>query len=149
MKIEEFALERYQSLYENRVSCNLTESGVEPLSLAELLTPAEAHALLQRSLGYPQTNGIDELRATVASLYPGATADNVLITSGSAEGNFISMWSLLEPGDEVVLMLPNYMQIWGIARAQGAKVREWKLRESHGWSPDLDELDALVNARTK
>lgn len=149
MKIEEFALERYQSLYENRVACNLSESGVEPLSLQELLTPAELQALVQRSLGYPQTNGLDELRAVVASMYPGASADNVLITSGSAESNFIAMWSLLEPGDEVVLMLPNYMQIWGIARAQGARIREWKLRESHAWSPDLDELDSLVNARTK
>ena len=59
-------------------------------------------------------------------------------------------WSLLEPGDEVVMMAPNYMQTWGLARAFSGAVREWPLRERGGrWRPDVDELQSLLTPRTK
>jgi len=46
-------------------------------------------------------------------------------------------------------MLPNYMQIYGIAEAFGAALKPFSLREELGWSPDLDELERLVTPRTK
>jgi aspartate/methionine/tyrosine aminotransferase len=55
----------------------------------------------------------------------------------------------LEPGDELVVMLPNYMQIWGVAKNMGVTVRPFHLQEDRGWAPDLDELDQVVSARTK
>src|SRR5204862_8038726 len=88
-------------------------------------------------------------RECIAALYPRATADNVVVGNGTAEANYISVWRLVEPGDEVVLMLPNYMQVWGIVRGQGATVVPWRLREERGWAPDLDELPALVTPRTR
>jgi len=51
------------------------------------------------------------------------------VTNGSAEANFIAVWSLLEEGDELALMLPNYMQIWGLARSFGAQVKSFHLLE--------------------
>ena len=54
---ETFLLERNQSLYENEVELNLTESGVEPMTLAELLTPAEQAELMALRLGYNYTEG--------------------------------------------------------------------------------------------
>ena len=44
------------------------------------------------------------------------------VTNGGSEANYITTWNLVEPGDEVVMMVPNYMQTWGLARAFGATV---------------------------
>jgi hypothetical protein len=144
-------MERMQSTWENQVEINLSESGVHPLTLGELLDgDADRARLLDLALGYPQTNGTVPLRAAIASLYPGATVDHVHVTNGGSEANFCSTWSLLEPGDDVVMMAPNYMQTWGLARAFAGTVREWPLRERAGrWRPDIDELRELMTPRTK
>ena len=149
MKIPIFELERVQSIYENTVEFNLTESGFHPLTLSELLTPEQIEELTGIVLGYGQTNGSIPLRERIAALYVGQTVDNVLVTNGSAEANFVACHSLLEAGDEVVMMVPNYMQIWGIVEEMGAAPRGFPLREENGWAPDLDELRSLVNDKTK
>src|SRR5262245_2798810 len=109
MKIETFLLERNQSLYENQVRFNLTESGLHPRALKDVLTADELDAMVRLPLGYGQTNGDRQLRAQIAALYSGLNEDNVLVTNGSAEANFALVWSLIEAGDDVSLMLPNYM----------------------------------------
>jgi aspartate/methionine/tyrosine aminotransferase len=150
MKLEPFEMERMQSTWENRVAHNLSESGVHPMSVEEVLTAHHERAeLLRDPLVYIQSNGTEELRAAVARLHPGATADNVTVTNGTAEANFIAAWRLVEPGDEVVLVLPNYMQLWGIVRAFGATVVPVHLREETGWRLDGDELRRAVGARTR
>jgi aspartate/methionine/tyrosine aminotransferase len=149
MKVETFELERIQSLWENRVRYNLTESGIHPYTVRELFDPEQIDELLDTRLGYGQTNGLEELREAISRLYPDTGIDNILVTSGSAEANFLAVWSLLEEGDELVLMLPNYMQIWGIARGFGVEVKPFNLREDLRWGPDLDELGTLVGPRTK
>ena len=151
MSFEPFVMERWQSTWENRVRFNLSESGVHPLSARELLALAGAAAdpMLDLALGYPQSNGTEALRAAIAGHYPGATLDHVLVTSGSAESNYVNCWRLLEPRDRVAIMLPNYQQIWGLARTFGADVRPFHLREDNGWQPDLAELDAAIAPGTK
>lgn len=154
MKIEPFLLERWQSTWEHRVAINLSESGVAPLSVRELLddTGDPLQEVLDLRLGYTQTNGSEELRRAIAALHPGADVANVIVTVGCAEANHVVTWSLVEPGDEVVVMLPNYMQIWGLARALGTRVREWRLHPdpaSGRWRGDPDELRALVNEKTR
>lgn len=155
MKLETFALERFQSVWENRVAWNLSESGVHPLRVSELVNTTALHdALLEQSLGYPQTNGTIALRELIAGLYPGATADHVQVTNGGSEANCVLLMRIVEPGDEIVFMTPNYMQASGLARALGATVRPWRLREigegeTARWTPDLDELRRLVSPRTR
>ena len=154
MRIPPFELERFQSVHEHRVEINLTESGVEPLEVGELLGPDAAGVLLDQPLAYTQSNGTPELRAAVAATLPGATEDHVLVANGGAEANFVACWRLIEPGDEVVVMQPNYGQVQGLAEGFGAIVRPWPLREERAgpasrWAPDVDELRALVTDRTK
>ena len=149
MKLEVFEMERFQSIWENRVEHNLSESGVHPMSLGELVPPQDREALFDQRFIYVQTNGTPALREAIARWYPGATAENVVVGNGTAEANFISVWRLVEPGDEVVMMLPNYMQVWGVVRGQGATVVPWRLREERGWEADVDELASLVTPRTK
>jgi aspartate/methionine/tyrosine aminotransferase len=88
MKIELFAMERMQSTYENAVDYNLSESGVHPMTLGELLTrPDEIDALLSQELGYTQSNGTVALREAIATQYAGATIDHVQVTNGGSEAN--------------------------------------------------------------
>jgi hypothetical protein len=157
MKLEQFAMERMQSTYENQVEFNLSESGVQPLRLAELVDDEAArNALMTEALRYTQSNGTVPLRSDIAALYSGADADRVQVTNGGSEANYITTWHLVEPGDEVVLMVPNYMQTWGLARAFGGIVREWPLvpaeaarGEGGRWRVDIDALARLVSSRTK
>lgn len=155
MKLEQFAMERMQSTYENLVEFNLSESGVRPLTPRELITEADTaglDGLLDQPLVYSQSNGTIELRQAIASMYPGAGIDHVEVTNGGSEANFITTFNLIEPGDEVVMLVPNYMQTWGLSRAFGGTIREWKLVEDQAagkWRVDVSELDRLVNAKTK
>ncbi|MBE9507110.1 MAG: aminotransferase class I/II-fold pyridoxal phosphate-dependent enzyme, partial [Chloroflexi bacterium] len=145
-----FDMERMMSKWENVVEYNLSESGVHPTTIRELVDdPAVIEELLTTELNYPQSNGTIELRERIAALYPGATPDNILVTVGCAEANFIAIQTLLVPGDEMAMMLPNYMQIWGIAHNYGIQVKPFHLREERGWAPDLDELNDAVSSDTK
>jgi len=148
-KLEPFQMERMQSEWENRVAHNLSESGVHPMTVGELLDPSDREEIFGERLLYVQSNGSEALRTAVAALYPGADARNIVVTNGTAEANYISIWKLVEPGDEVVMMLPNYMQIWGVVRGQGATVVPWKLREEQAWAPDVDELSRILTPRTR
>ncbi len=149
-KFRPFELERIMSKWENVVEYNLSESGVHPVTIRELVDdPAEIERLLATELNYPQANGTIELRERIAALYPGATPDNVLVTVGCIEANFIALQTLLAPGDEMVVMLPNYMQIWGLGHNLGLRVKCFHLREELGWGLDLDELNEMVSAQTK
>lgn len=153
MRLEPFAMERLQSIWEHRVAWNVSESGVEPLRLEELADSEDDRAaLFVQELGYTQTNGTVELRAAIAEMYPGATGDHVQVTNGGSEANCIALLHLVEPGDRVVVMTPNYMQVLGLARGLGADARSWPLvhDEAAGrWRPDLDALARLVDDRTK
>ena len=149
MKIEHFKMERMQSQWENLVDFNLSESGVHPISLQELLPPEVIGELANVRLGYIQTNGTPELREKICAMYPGTTIDNILVTTGSAEANFLLSWSFIEPGDEILLMMPNYMQLWGLMRAFGARVKTFFLKEDLDWNPDLEELKSKVTEKTK
>jgi hypothetical protein len=146
-----FELERWQSTWENRVRYNLSESGVHPLTVGELLELANAPVdpLLDVRLGYSQSNGTDVLRERIAALYPGASPEHVLVTTGSSEANFVACWRLIQPGDKVTVQAPNYLQTNGLARNFGADVREYRLREELGWEPDSDDIAAKIVPGTK
>ena len=143
-------MERMQSTWENVVEINLSESGVHPMTLRELLREDDRmEAFLDSPAAYSQSNGTPELRSILADHYRGATPDQILVTCGSSEANFLATWRLVDKGDEVVLMLPNYMQIWGLVRGFGGKVRPLRLREDLGWQFDPEDLKAAVTSKTR
>jgi len=146
-----FEMERMMSKYEQTVEYNLSESGVHPILLRELLNeqPGSLDKLLETDINYPHVNGIPELRQNIARLYSGAKPENVLVTVGAIEGNYISVRTLLSPGDEIVIMLPNYMQIWGIAKNHDLEIKTFRLREENSWGVDLAGLEEAVTSETK
>ena len=150
-EFQPFVMEHQMGKWEVEVEYNLSESGVHPVSLRALLDDDadEIGRLLDTELNYPQVNGTPQLREHIASLYDGAGPDNVLVTVGAAEANFITASSLAEPGDGIAVMVPNYMQIWGIAKNRGLDVRTFHLSADHDWAVDMDSLRQAVTPKTK
>jgi aspartate/methionine/tyrosine aminotransferase len=146
-----FNLEYTQSIWEQKVDINLTESGVHPIRLDALLGDdrAKLDELLATEINYPHVNGNPELRENIAALYDGAGVDNVLVTVGAAEANNIIMQTLMEPGDELLTGTPTYMQVWGLAGNTGHTVKSFRLQSENGWALDTGELEAGLSDRTK
>ena len=116
MKVEQFAMERMQSTWENLVDYNLSESGVHPLTPRELVD-GDIDVVLDQPLVYTQSNGTVRLREQICALYRDTSIEHIEVTNGGSEANYIVVWRLVEAGDEVALLVPNYMQTFGLARA--------------------------------
>jgi aspartate/methionine/tyrosine aminotransferase len=155
MRIDRFDMERTQCLYENTVRYNLSESGVQPLRVEELLGgELGPEGLLGLALKYPESDGSELLRERIALLYPGASAENVMVTNGTSEANYTALWGLLERGDRAAVMLPTYMQTWGLSRAYGGSADAYRLRLSgkgtaRRWALDLASLERAVTKKTR
>ena len=148
MKQPIFVMERWQSHHENKVEFNLAESGVQPLSLAELQGMAGIDPV-DTLLSYGHTDGSPLLRERIAAMYPGAGAANVVATVGSAEANFLAMWRLVEPGDRVVVVRPTYEQTTGLASGLGAHVESVWLEEDRGWQPAAGAAAEAIQPGTR
>jgi aspartate/methionine/tyrosine aminotransferase len=156
MKIERFQMERTQCLFENEVKFNLSESGVSPLSLGELVPGKELRDELDTlPLGYPHSTGRKSLRDNIARFYGASDYESVSVVNGGSEANYITLWGLVGTSDRVAFMLPNYLQGWGLARAYGSQADGFKLvmkRDSLGtwkWQLDVDSLRKAVTKKTK
>ena len=150
-KIDLFEMERYQSKHWHVVDYDLSESGVLPMTIRELLGPAaDAEAFLQTGLGYPLSEGSLESRAAIADWYPDATADNVSMMNGGSEANLLTLWSLLRADDRLAFMVPNYLQGLGLGAVFGRGVDSFSLvPDGDRWALDLEQLERAVGKRTK
>jgi aspartate/methionine/tyrosine aminotransferase len=152
--IETFLMERMQSTYENVVDFDLSESGVRPVTLREMVNFGfDLDALMDSPLGYSQSNGTIELRERIAAMYPGATINHVEVTNGTSEANYILALTLLRAGDSVALEIPNYLQLWGVPRSLGATVERFQLERREGtdgsWEMDWDSFEKAVTPKTR
>jgi len=146
-----FMLEREMGTWEHQVEYNLSESGVHPMTTRDLFQddPQMINEFLNVEINYPPTNGIEELRKNIAALYPRASPDDILVTSGAAQANFTTMLTVLDRGDEILVMEPNYMQIWGAGKNLGLKVKTFGLKQELNWGFDIDEFNRTVTDETK
>jgi len=141
VKIEPFELERWL-LQEAEI--DLAMGGITRLRVHEVAPIAH-----DTILTYGRTDGSVELRELVTQLYPGTDSDQVLITTGTSEANFLTIFSLVEPGSEVVAINPTYMQHRALANALGARVVAVPLVEDRGWALDLEAIARNVTDRTR
>jgi aspartate/methionine/tyrosine aminotransferase len=156
VKIETFALERWMTTWETKVEYDIAESGIFPMTTRELLDfepPAERDQLLSRlldlRLGYSEACGTNELRSIIAETYEDTDPNEILVTTGAIEANFLLFNALLEAGDHVVAVYPAYQQLYSVARAIGCDVSLWQLRPESQFKYDLDELRRLVTPKTR
>ena len=142
--------------WETKTPFDIAESGIYPQTFRELLAfePAAERErilgnLLDLRLGYSEAPGTLELRSAIAATYRDTRPDQILVTTGAIEANFLLFNVLLEPGDHVVAVYPAYQQLYSVPRAIGCDVTLWKLRTETGFRFDLDELTRLVTPRTR
>lgn len=153
MRIETFALERWMTRWETQVQYDLAESGIKPLTVNELLEMGgrdeSLDEMLKISLGYSEARGTEELRALIASLYQNVTPDDVLVTTGAIEANFLLFNVLLSEGDHVIVVDPAYQQLQSVPKAIGCDVTLWRLRPENDFRYDLTELEQLIRPNTR
>jgi capreomycidine synthase len=144
--LEDWLRERYFD-----ASTDISSSGVEPYTLGEIqallgIASAEFAAVSFRD---SRSAGADDLRALIAARSGVHDSSRVLVANGSTEAQFLVLAATLAPGDEVVVVEPAYHTLVAIARGLDCRLVRWPLRPEQGFRPDLDNLRALVSARTK
>lgn len=157
MPFEPFALERWMSHYETRVTHDIGESGILPMSIADLVAlepererAALTQALLTLPLGYSEARGTEALRAAIAATYRTGSPDDILVTTGAIEANFLLASVLISPGDHVVAVYPAYQQLYSVPRGLGADVSLWHVSATDGgYEFDVEALAALVTPATR
>lgn len=154
MNIEIFEMMRMQCLYEREVEFNLSESGVLPLRLADLLDRGDdVERFMTSELWYPESEGSQLFRERIAQFYPDCKAENITVTNGGSEANYVALWTLLEPDGRLACMIPNYMQGWGLGRAYAKGVDAFllvKKKEAgrYRWVLDVESLKRAVTPKT-
>jgi aspartate/methionine/tyrosine aminotransferase len=158
VKTEPFALERWMTRHEMNVTYDIAESGIQPLRLADLLAwegAADGTAtvalsgLLDLPLGYSEARGTLSLRSAIAETYAGCDAENILVTTGAIEANYLLFNVLLEAGDHVIAPFPAYQQLYSVPRAIGCDVSLWDIGPDSGYSYDVDALERLLRPDTR
>ncbi|HET9368902.1 MAG TPA: aminotransferase class I/II-fold pyridoxal phosphate-dependent enzyme [Vicinamibacterales bacterium] len=156
MKIETFLLERWMTRHETHVKYDIAESGILPLTTADLLAfeppdrrTATLDRLLALPLGYSEARGTQELRESLASTYARGDADHVLVTTGAIEANFLLFNVLLEAGDHLIAPYPAYQQLYSVPRAIGCDVSLWHVGPETGYRYDIDALAKLITPKTR
>ncbi len=156
MKIVTFLLERWMTRHETHVKYDIAESGILPLSTSDLLAlvpaaerPGVQQQLLDLPLGYSEARGSATLRQLLADTYASTTADEILVTTGAIEANFLLFNVLLEPGDHVIAPFPAYQQLYSVPRAIGCDVSLWHVGPATNYQYDVNALERLLTPRTR
>jgi aspartate/methionine/tyrosine aminotransferase len=139
--------------YEHHVQLNLAETCVDPFTLHEFLTLVGEEdffeKIAERKLTYGFIKGSPDLRERIAELYDDTNPENILVTRGAIDANFLIFYSLVEAGNTVISVFPSYQQLYSTPKSFGANVKLLKLREENQWLPDLKELGRLIDDKTK
>ncbi|MFC3614797.1 aminotransferase class I/II-fold pyridoxal phosphate-dependent enzyme [Lutimaribacter marinistellae] len=96
--------------------------------------------------------GLPELRGHVlrqAGLENLCQLEDVLITAGAAEANYLAIRQLVDPGDRVVTEGPGWPQVGVLTDAIGAELVTVRRRDEEGWTLPLDELRTAVTPDTR
>ena len=114
---------------------------------------AAADALMTRSNQYPPSGGLSELRAAVAAHYGRhqrltLEADGVIVTSGATEAIAASLFALVQPGDEVLLLAPLYDAYLPLVERAGGVARVIRLTPPD-WRVTREALEEAVGPRTR
>ncbi|MGM9958867.1 MAG: aminotransferase [Erysipelotrichaceae bacterium] len=155
MNIKPFKVEEWMNKWEVGAKYNIAETCVDSISIDQLfeLTGENKQEFLQkmsaRRLSYGDIEGMPELREGIASLYKTIKPENIIPVHGAAGANHHVFYSLIEPGDEVISIMPTYQQLYSIPESFDAKVKILQLTKDNGYLPDLDSLKELVSDKTK
>ena len=155
MKIRPFAVEEWMNAYETGARFNIAETCVDSVSVDELfrLCGEDSTAFWKRfsarRLTYGDIEGAPVFREGICRLYKTLKPEEVVTTHGAAGANHHVFYSLVEPGDRVISIMPTYQQLYSIPESYGAEVRLLNLTPENGYLPALEQLRELAVPGTK
>lgn len=155
MRIEPFKVELWMNEHEEKAVYNTGETCVDSLSVDELFELAGINKeeklteLMEKRLTYGHIFGNPVFKKGIASLYQGIEPEQVLTTHGAIGANHLVLYSMIEPEDEVVAVLPTYQQLYSIPESFRATVKRHTLTPENNFLPDLAEVRKLVSDKTK
>ena len=154
MKLAWFGVEEWLNPMDSLARINLGSSCVSALRMDELfrLTGEDEDAFLEEmrtmSLHYHHgdATGSPRVKQAVCGLYPkgGVTPGQVMMVHGGTGANELVIMSLLEQGDNCVVVKPSYQQHYDIPKGIGIETRIVQLRREAGY-----QLDPGVRLRPK
>jgi aspartate/methionine/tyrosine aminotransferase len=132
MDFEPFQYMRFAKRLEYADGIRMSASGMLPPK-ADKLTFKEADFSLQSLCSnYGDPRNI----AWLAEHY-GCSGENVIVTAGSSEANFLAYAAALSAGDKVIVETPGYPQFTSLASFVGAEVVPLPRRFEDGFQPDM------------
>ena len=154
MNIAPFETEHFYAKYEFNTPYQLCNSDCESITIEKLLDMADM-SLEQfglQALGYTESQGNPHLRESVAAAYSTIQPEDVVVLGTPVEGIYLTARTLLEPGDEVIVLTPAYDALINLfEHVVGAEnVKKWTFHATPtSWELDLDDLRNLISPKTK
>ncbi len=155
MKIKAFAVEEWMNEYEVGARYNIAETCVDSISMDELFEMCGEDKerfwkdFSARRLTYGDIEGAPAFRENICKLYRSLKPEEIVTTHGAAGANHHVFYSLVEPGDRVISVMPTYQQLYSIPESFDADVQLLHLSHENGYLPDLNELKKLALPGTK
>ena len=121
-----------------------------PISVKESLSQ-----VYEKGFGkYGPTKGMPEFREKLSKFVNdrfGAKTNsaNIMVTPGARFGVFLSITTLLAPGDEIIVVEPAWPAYRQCAINAGIKIRSIKTTLENRWEPKIDEIEGCINDNTK
>jgi len=121
-----------------------------PISVKESLSQ-----VYEKGFGkYGPTKGIPEFREKLSKFVNDrfdaeTNSENIMVTPGARFGVFLSITTLLAPGDEIIVVEPAWPAYRQCAINAGIKVRSIKTTLENSWEPKIDEIEGCINDNTK
>nr|WP_320025732.1 aminotransferase [uncultured Acetobacterium sp.] len=155
MNIKPFKVEEWMNQYEDGAVYNLAETCVDSISLDQLfeLTGTDKETSLseicRRRLTYGDIWGAPAFKKGICQLYKTIAPENIITTHGAAGANHHIFYSIIQPGDRIISVIPTYQQLYAIPESFEADVQLLKLQMKDNFLPDLAELRRLATPETK
>jgi len=97
---------------------------------------------------YGPAKGITKLRKALAE-HKGCEFENVMVCPGARFAVYLAITTLLNPGDEIIVIEPAWPAYKDCALNAGIKVRTIKTTLETKWEPSIEQINNAINENTK
>jgi len=97
---------------------------------------------------YGPAKGITELRMALSKKQD-VDFENIMICPGARFGVYLAITTLLNPGDEIIVIEPAWPAYKDCALNAGIKVRTIKTTLETKWEPSIEQINNAINENTK
>lgn len=147
-------LERAKEIESSGESVIHFEVGEPDFPTPDVIANEAIKSINEGDTKYTHSLGIPELREAVSENYKSEYGVNidpglVVITMGSSPALYLSIISIIEPGDEVVITDPHYACYPQIIKIAGGVPKTFRIFEEEGFQIDIDRLKEVITPKTK